>query len=100
MATIVLNNRLRGGLSGILTDAQVGSLEKSFYTIKDLNLSEQSLATQLFASSFNAQMRICTYVSVVGLAAAVATYQRNPVSVASMKEKNKAASAESSGSGV
>ena len=98
IATIVLNNKLRDGLSGKLTDGQIGSLEKSLSTLKDLDLSEQSLVAQVYADSFNAQMRICTYVSIIGLLAAMATYQKTPASVAAMREKQEAVSSGTSDS--
>lgn len=100
MATIVLNNKLRRDLSGTLTDSQIRSLERSLDTLKDLNFSEQGLVAQVYAESFNAQMRICIYLSVVGLVAALATYQRIPPSIAAMREKQKAVSAESSELGI
>ena len=95
MATIVLNSKLRKDLSGTLTDDQIGALEKSLNTLKDLNLSEQGLVAQVYADSFNDQMRICTYLSILGLLAAIATYQKTPASVAAMKEKQQAVSVES-----
>ncbi len=100
MATTVLNNRLRTGLSGVLTEDQITSLEKSLTTLRDLSPFEQGQVAQLYADGFNAQMRICTYLSVVGVIAAIATYQRTPATIAAMKEKQEAASFESSKPGT
>ena len=45
-------------------------------------------------------MRICTYISAVALLAAIATYQKNPPSVAAMREKQTAVADESSDEGT
>ena len=50
----------------------------------------------MYSDAFNEQMRICTYVSAVALLAALSTYQKNPPSVAAMREKQTAVADESS----
>ena len=94
MATIVLNNKLSTGLAGILDPARIKSLEQSLNNISTLNPSDQALVVQTYTDAFNAQMRICTYLSAVALLAAIATYQKNPASVARLREKQNAMAAE------
>lgn len=94
MGTIVLNNKLSSGLAGVLDPARVKSLEQSLNNIPTLNPNDQALVAQAYTNAFNSQMRICTYLSAVALLAAIATYQKNPVSVARLREKQHAMAAE------
>ena len=96
MATIVLNNKLSTGLAGVLDPARIKFLEQSLNNISTLNPTDQALVAQTYTDAFNAQMRICTYLSAVALVAAIATYQKNPASVARLREKQKAMMAEDS----
>ena len=100
MATIVLNHKLSTGLAGTLDAARIKQLEQSLNTISSLSPANQALVAKLYADSFNEQMRVCTYLSIFALLAAIATYQRDPPSVAAMKEKQKAASDDSSDEGT
>ena len=94
VATIVLNNKLSTCLTGVLDPARVKSLEQSLNNISTLNSNDQALVAQAYTDAFNSQMRVCTYLSAVALLAAVATYQKNPASVARLKEKQRAMAAE------
>lgn len=96
MATIVLNNKLSTGLAGVLDPVRIKSLEQSLNNISTLNPTDQALVAQTYADAFNAQMRICTYLSALALVFAIATYQKNPASVARLREKQKAMAAEDS----
>ena len=87
MATIVLNNKVRNGLARVLDPARIKSLEQSLKNISTLTIADQDLVAQLYKDAFNEQMRVCTYLSAVALLAALATYQKNPASVAAMKER-------------
>ena len=100
IATIVLNNKLSDGLAGDLDPARIKSLEQSLNTISTLSPANQSRVVQLYSDAFNEQMRICTYVSAAALLAAFATYQKNPPSVAAMREKQAAVVDESSDEGT
>ena len=100
IATIVLNNKLNDGLAGVLDPARIKSLEQSLNNISTLSPVNQSLVVQMYSDAFNEQMRICTYVSAVALLAAFATYQKNPASVAAMREKQTAVADESSDEGT
>ena len=93
IATIVLNNKLRNGLTGILDPAQIKSLEQALDSISVLNPASQALVERIYTDAFNEQMRICTYVSAAALLAAILTYQKNPPAVAARK-KNQNASPE------
>ena len=94
IATIVLNNKLSTCLDGVLDPVRVKSLEQSLNNILTLNPNDQDLVAQAYTDAFNSQMRICTYLSAVALLAAIATYQKNPASVARLKEKQRAMAAE------
>ena len=96
MATIILNNKLSTGLAGVLDPARIKSLEQSLNNISTLKPTDQALVAQTYTDAFNAQMRVCTYLSVVALVAAIATYQKNPASVARLREKQNAMAAEDS----
>ncbi|KAL9103460.1 MAG: hypothetical protein Q9163_001488 [Psora crenata] len=96
ISTIVLNNKLRNGLAGALDPPRIKSLQQSLSTISTLSPANQGLVAQLFSEAFNDQMRICTYLSAATLLAAIATYQKNPPSVAAMKERQNATAGESS----
>ena len=94
IATIVLNNKLSTCLTGVLGTVRVKSLQQSLSYISTLNPNDQALVAQAYTDAFNSQMRICTYLSAVALLAAIATYQKNPASVARLKEKQRAMAAE------
>lgn len=99
IATIVLNNKLSNGLAGVLDPAQINSLEQSLNNISTLSPANQGRVAQIYTDAFNEQMRICTYLSTAAVLAAITTYQKNPASVAAMREKQNAA-AESSNDGT
>ena len=96
MATIILNKKLSNGLAGALDPTQLANLERSLNTISTLSPANQGLVAQMYTNAFNEQMRVCTYLSVVALFAAIATYQKTPASVAAMKAKQNAMAEESS----
>ena len=100
MATIVLNKKLGTGLAGALDLARIQDLQQSLNSLGSLSPANQALVAKMYADSFNEQMRVCTYLSVFALLAALATYQRNPASVAAMKEKQNALRDESSDDGT
>lgn len=100
MATIVLNNKLSNGLTELLDPARIKSLEQSLSTISTLSPANQGLVAQLYTDAFNEQMRICTYLSAAALFAALATYQKNPASVAARRVKQNAMARESSDEGT
>ena len=100
VATILLNNKLKSGLDGVLDAAGIKSLQQSLNNISTLSPANQGLVAQMYTDAFNDQMRICTYCSAVALLAAIATYQKNPPSVAAMREKQDATGEESSDEGI
>lgn len=100
MSTIVLNNKLNNGLAGVLDPARIKSLEQSLNNISTLSPANQGLVAQMYTDAFNEQMRICTYLSAAAVLAAITTYQKNPASVAAMREKQNATAEESSDEGT
>lgn len=95
IATIVLNNKLDKKLTGVLNPTQLSNLKQSLSTIRELPLGEQGAVAQVYSNSFNQQMRICTYLSVVCVVASLATYSRTPASIAAARAKQEAFKTES-----
>ena len=100
VATMLLNNKLKSGLAGVLDAVGIRSLQQSLSNISRLSPANQGLVAQLYTDAFNDQMRICTYCSAAALLAAIATYQKNPPSVAAMRENQDAIGEESSDEGT
>lgn len=95
-----MNNKLSSGLAGTLDPARIKDLQQSLNTISTLSPPNQAAVAQIYSNAFNDQMRICTYLSIAALLAAVATYQKNPASVTSMKDKQSAMLEEASDEGT
>jgi hypothetical protein len=53
-------------------------------------MSQQAAVATVFSNSFNEEMRVCTYLSAVGVIVALFTWQRNPASVAENKARQAA----------
>ena len=87
VATIILNNKLVNGLSGVLDSARIEALQQSLNTVSSLPPDTQARVSELYAAAFNDQMKVCTYITVASIFFAFATYQRDPPSVNKMKEK-------------
>jgi hypothetical protein len=87
VATIVFNRKLAHSLGGSLSSTALHNLQQSLSTIANLPPEEQAAVVKVYAQSFNDQLRICTYVSAFGVVAALCTYQRNPVDIAAVKQK-------------
>jgi hypothetical protein len=66
------------------------NLQQSLATIADLPPQEQAAVVKVYAQSFNDQMRICTYVSAFGVLAALFTFQRHPIDIATVKRRQEA----------
>jgi hypothetical protein len=81
IATIIFNHHIANDLPNSLSPTQLSNLQQSITTIYDLDLQQQAEVAKVFASSFNQQMRICTYLSAVALVVAIFTWQKNPANV-------------------
>lgn len=80
LATIIFNHNIAIDLPGILSPTQLSSLQQSITTIFDLEPQQQIRVAEVFAKSFNNEMRLCMYLSVVALVVALLTWQKNPTS--------------------
>jgi hypothetical protein len=89
VATIVFNRNLAGTLGSSLTSAALHDLQQSLSTISKLPQEQQAAVVNVYAQSFNQQMRIATYISVFGFIAALCTYQRNPVNISEARQREK-----------
>ena len=97
VTTIVFNRNLVGTLSGSLTPAALHNLQQSLSTISDLPPEQQLEVVEVYAKSFNQQMRIATYVSAFCVIAALCTWQKNPVDIGAARERERLALASSDG---
>jgi hypothetical protein len=88
--TVVLNNKFDVQLSSLLSSEQLYDLKRSLSTLGRLSLQQQAVVGSIFADSFNEQMRICMYLAIGALLAAVATYSRQPASIAEAQDRQKA----------
>ncbi|KAF2433345.1 putative MFS multidrug transporter [Tothia fuscella] len=87
IATIVFNADLSKGLSSQLSTSELQSFHRSLSTISSLDPGQRAAVIQVYAESFNKQVRICTYVAIFGLLAAIATWQKHPVSIEVMRQR-------------
>jgi ABC-type uncharacterized transport system permease subunit len=100
VATIVFNRKLVKTLGGSLTPTALHSLEQSLTTISDLPPDQQQKVIDVYSTSFNEQMRICTYVSAFCVIAAICTFRKNPVNIEAARERERLALASSDGNTV
>ncbi|KAF4629376.1 hypothetical protein G7Y89_g8774 [Cudoniella acicularis] len=89
IATILLNHLISKDLQTILSPIQLENIQKSLSTISTLDLTQQIAVADTFAKSFQAQMRMCLYVNIVGLFVAIGTWERHPVEVSFRTEEQR-----------
>lgn len=65
-------------LRGILPDEQIQSLQTSPKIINTLEAFQASAVRQTYSDAFSESMRLCAYVAVVAVVAALLTWQRHP----------------------
>lgn len=94
VATIIFNAAVKSDLSDILTPSQLQAIQQSLTTIGTLTESQQAAVANVFAESFNQQMRVCTYISAATFVAALLTWQKNPPSVVAAAAQNKVGAGE------
>jgi hypothetical protein len=82
-----LNQQVAASLFEYLSAAQLENLQQSLSTISSLDPAQQAAVSIVFSNSFNEQMRVCMYVSVVSVILALFTWQRNPTGVAADKAR-------------
>jgi hypothetical protein len=78
IATIIFNSNLAKSLSGSLSASELKNLQQSLSTLSSLKPEQQFAVGNVFASSFNDQMRVCTYISAFTVLAALGTLQKTP----------------------
>ncbi|EPQ63444.1 Bgt-1520 [Blumeria graminis f. sp. tritici] len=91
-ANILLNSKIGSELKSVLSPTELQNLRQSISTIINLTPIQQAKTIGVFAHSFNSQMRICLYLSVISVFVALFTWQKNPASVQAHKEKQSALS--------
>ncbi|SZF00945.1 unnamed protein product [Blumeria hordei] len=91
-ANILLNSKIGSELKSVLSPTELQNLRQSISTIINLTPIQQAKTIGVFAHSFNSQMRICLYLSIISVFVALFTWQKNPASVQAHKEKQSALS--------
>ncbi|KAG9245408.1 major facilitator superfamily transporter [Calycina marina] len=86
VSSIIFNTKAQASLVNVLTPQQLSTLHKSPAVIAMFSLSEQIAARSVFAASFNETLRVCTYVSALGVVVTLFMYQKHPRDV--MEKKN------------
>ncbi|KAL8653431.1 MAG: hypothetical protein Q9226_003849 [Calogaya cf. arnoldii] len=87
MATIVLNNKIGDNLAGVMPPVGIEAIQQSVNAVAALSPANQGLVAKAYSDAFNEQMRICTYLSAAAFVTSLATYQKNPPSIAAMRER-------------
>jgi hypothetical protein len=90
IATTIFNWRVAADLPETLNATQLDNLQQSLSIISSLDPSQQMAVAIVFSNSFNEEMRICTYVSIVAVIVSLLTWERNPASVAENKARQAA----------
>ncbi|RAH64464.1 uncharacterized protein BO66DRAFT_443961 [Aspergillus aculeatinus CBS 121060] len=78
---IVFNTNVQQALAGVLTAEQLDEFYKTPAAIYKLPVAQQLAVRQVYVSTFNTEMRICTGVAAACLVATLCTYQRKPQSI-------------------
>jgi hypothetical protein len=81
IATIIFNHDIAADLADTLSPIQLSNLQQSITTIFDLEPQQQANVAEVFADSFNKQLRVCMYLSAAALVVAIFSWQKNPASV-------------------
>jgi hypothetical protein len=81
---IILNDDISKSLSGVLSPTQLADFYSSPISILNFTLVEQIQVRETFILTFNKDMRICMYVSVICLLVTLCAYQKDPPT---MKER-------------
>lgn len=78
VSMIILNDDIGKSLSNILSPAQLSDFYSSPISILNFTPIEQYYVRETFILTFNKDMRMCMYVSVVCLLVTLCAYQKNP----------------------
>jgi hypothetical protein len=84
VSMIILNDDISKSLSSALSPTQLADFYSSPISILNFTLTEQIQVRQTFILTFNKDMRMCMYVSVVCLLVTLCAYQKDPPT---MKER-------------
>lgn len=84
-STAMFNHQLLSNLAGVIPYEQLSQVQRSPHILEELSLAQLVEVTSVFADSFNASLRICTYVAAVGFVISIGTFQQNPPNIARRK---------------
>lgn len=90
VATIVFNNRARQDLSTVLTPDELTQLQKAPTFAYSLSLAKQLAVRDVFATSFNDQLRVCTDVAAATFVISLFAYAWHPPDVIQRKTQHEA----------
>jgi hypothetical protein len=81
VSMMILNDDISKSLSNVLSPTQLADFYSSPISILNFTLIEQYYVRETFILTFNKNMRMCMYVSVVCLLVTLCAYQKNPPTV-------------------
>lgn len=96
VANIILNHKISSKLTGILSPMELRDLQQSLNTAFKLAPSKQLEVVRVYASSFNSQMRVCLYLSILGFFVSHLTYKKVPASVSAYQAQQEAMNSDQS----
>ncbi|KKY18330.1 putative mfs multidrug [Phaeomoniella chlamydospora] len=78
IAALVLNNKVKDALTGVLSPAQLRLLYDSPITLKQFPPEQQQLIRHVYSDGFNDIMRVMTYITAAMVPLSILTLSRNP----------------------
>lgn len=84
-STAMFNQQLLSKLADVIPYEQLSQIQRSPHVLDELSLAQLIEVRSVFASSFDASLRICTYIAAVGFLVSIATFQQNPPNIARRK---------------
>ncbi|KAI1003994.1 hypothetical protein K3495_g4219 [Podosphaera aphanis] len=85
VANIIFSNMITRDLSSVLSPGQLLNLRHSISTVTDLSPAQFKSFGEVFAHSFNNQMRVCLYLSIASVLVSCCAWQRKPASIEAHK---------------
>lgn len=88
-STAMFNRQLLSKLAGTIPYEQLSQIQRNPHVLEELSLGQLVEVRSVFADSFNASLRLCTYVAAVGFLISIGTFQQNPPNIARRKAQIK-----------
>lgn len=91
VSTIIFNIRIGTDLKGILSPSEITALRQTLNSIPSFSVPQQAAISYAFATSFNAQLRVCMYVAAVCWVVSACTWSAKATPLLKRKEMHDAA---------